>query len=439
MNDDAKRHAGDTDAVQDAGELRRSGRVLFWLLTVGFAVAACWAALGELDVVSVAEGRVAPASKVKRVDHLEGGIVREVLVREGEAVDAGELLVVLDETLQGATRNEVAVRVASLQAEEARLVAEAAGAEGLAFPAGFVDAHPQLAAEAEGLFEQRRSRLASQLAEQDEAVVQIEQEIAGVEARVKNTRHALGLINKELAISRRLLEEQLATELDHIKLRREATALQSRIEEDAAALARAQAALKEAQAKRKRLEQEFREDASEALARVRRERQEALQRLDRVTDALARTEIRSPTAGVVKAVSVVNIGEVVSPGQTIMEIVPTSDALVVEARLPMADIGYVMVGQPARIRLATRDSVRFGHLEGRVVSISPDAFVSEDGGVFYTVRIETEAAAFEREGAAYQLYPGMVVATAIRTGERTVLEYLLEPFTNAMALALQER
>jgi adhesin transport system membrane fusion protein len=413
---------------------------MFMLLCLGFCVAfLSWAYFGELDIVSMADGEVVPSTKVKRVDHLEGGIIGEILVREGDVVKPDQPLVILEETLLGSDVREIQVRINSLSADVARLTAAAEGLDRPQYPQWLVENRPELVQQAQELFEASRQVLESELTEQREDIQQRRQEIERIEARLHSNRETLELLQKELAISADLLRDQLTTELKHIQLQREESKLRGAIEEDLAALRKARSALAEGREKLQRITHKYREEARERLKRAQRELEEFKQRLGKYSDSLQRTVIRSPVEGVVKAMDVVNVGEVVQPGETIMLIVPSEDRLVVEAHLPIADIGYVQPGQRAVVKLASRDAGRYGSLEGTVKTISPDTFTAQDGRTYYNVRVETEKNYFEKQDARYRLYPGMLVLAYIHTGKRTVLEYLLTPFLDSLTMALHER
>ena len=205
------------------------------------------------------------------------------------------------------------------------------------------------------------------------------------------------------------------------------------------ALKKARAALKEAEERLKRIEHFFLEETGEELKKARQELQELSQRFKKFTDSLKRTTDRSPVEGIVKTLYVVTVKGVIKPGMTILDIVPATDRLVIEAHLPIGDIGYVQPGQKAIVKLASRDARRFGSLDGEVVHVSPDAYTSPQGGAFYTVRVETEKDYFESDNLKYKLYPGVTVLAYIHTGKRTVMEYLLDPFLNTLGHSLQER
>jgi membrane fusion protein, adhesin transport system len=413
---------------------------LFLALCILFTLSLLiWAAVGKLDIVSMAEGEVIPSTKVKPVEHLEGGIVLDILAREGDLVQPGQELIVLERTIQGSGVQEIEVRVASLAADVARLEAEVEGLAEPNFSQELRRDNPALVSQALELFKARRARLESKLAGQREGVIQLRKEVERITARQRHSRNSFKLLQKEVALSAELLKDQLTTEFNHIKLQREANSLRSKIEEDQAALAGARSALKEGQEDLGNITHAYQAEAQEELRKSRRELNEFAQRKLKYSDSLDRTVIRSPVEGVVKALSVFSPGEVVGPGETIMQIVPSTDKLVVEAHLPIQDIGYVQVGQPAKVKLASLDARRFGTLEGAVATISPDSFSDENGQTFYTVRVETDKPYFEGADAKYNLYPGMLVAVSIHTGRRTVLEYLLSPFVDSLSMAMRER
>lgn len=414
-------------------------RVFLWICIGGCLAFLLWAAVGRLDIVSVAEGEVVPSSLVKRVQHLEGGIVSEIRVREGEVVREGQELVVLQGVQQGSSVEEIRVRLASLTVDMVRLQAMADMSRTLVFPPELVREQPEKVAAARELFESIMSSVAGQLAERSQQVVQTEHEVRSVLVRIAKDRDALVLMRKELGITEELYRDQLATELQYLKLQREVNNLESRIEQDKANLARLRSQHEEAKAALERTESEFRQRAREEQRKVQREYEEFVERMKKFEDTLLRTVLRSPVDGVVKQLGVASPGEVVEPGGTVLVVVPSSDKLVVEAHLPIQDIGYVATGQDARISLASADARRFGMLDGKVVLVSPDAFVDREGNTFYKVRVETEQACFERGDDTYCLYPGMRVMCSIHTGTRTVLEYILSPFMTSLSFSLQER
>jgi adhesin transport system membrane fusion protein len=428
-----------TDPEDEKVLVSSATRAFFYLCGAFCVLLFAWSVIGRLDIVSEAQGEVIPRSRVKRIQHLEGGIIREILVREGDAVALDQPLVVLEATPSETSVDELDVRVNSLKVEMVRLEAEQQGLPEPNYPDELRNTCPELVNQSLDHFNSRRKRLDSELMGQDERIRQREKDVEEITARLKNTRHSLELLRQQIAISESLLKDQLTSKYKHLSFLQEESNLVSKVEEDSAALDRANSALSAARNERDRVLNAFQEDVQASLKKTQTDLMETSQRLRKYTDELQRTVIRSPVAGVVKTLYVVNVGEVVKPGMTIMDVVPAGDTLVIEAHLPIGDIGYVQAGQRAVIKLASRDARRFGHLEGKVLQVSPDAFTLPSGQTYYRVLVETEADHFTSGSDRYQLYPGMRVVAGIHIGSRSVLGYILDPFLDSMSRGLHER
>lgn len=426
---------------------------LFFYLCVAFCVSfLAWASWAPLDIVSDAVGEVIPSSKVKRVQHLEGGIVHSILVNEGDTVEAGQPLIELEATASDSTLEELNVRIASLQVRVARLEAEALWfttdvedkpiepySVPFTVPTELENISSSLLEQASDLYEARRERVVNDISTQLEQIKQRQQDIHEITARIRNQRQNLKYVREQIAISEELLKDKLTTRYKHLGFLKEESALVSKIEEDNAALARTRSKLTNARQELDQVANSFHEDVQENLRKSRRELLELSQRLRKMEDSLERTVVRSPSNGIVKTIYVTGEKEVVQAGKTILDIVPADDKLVVEVHLPLGDIGYVHVGQNASVRLATGDARMFGSLHGKVHRISPDAITNRENETYYRVLVETEQDSFQKEGRTYQLYPGMRLLVGIKTGERTVMEYLLYPYFESLYHGLQER
>lgn len=442
---------------------------VFFYLCAGFCISFfVWAAVSPLDIVSDAIGEVIPSSRVKKIQHLEGGIVREIKVKEGDVVEVGQPLVELEATASDSTVEELNVRVNSLQTEIKRLEAESrwfddpeapvandGETEGknnqpvslyvdpysidLSFSEESLQSFPDLTTQAMELYEARRDRLVNDINTQNEKIKQREQDIAEISARIRNQKKNLVYVREQIKISEDLLKDKLTSRYKHLSFLKEESSLVSKIEEDKAALARSKSMLAAANENLDQIYNSFHEEVQESLRKSRRELLEFSQRLRKMSDSLSRTVIRSPANGIIKSIYIMGEGEVVQPGMTVLDIVPAGDKLVIEAHLALGDIGYVQVGQPATVKLATGDARMFGNLDGTVKHISPDAITKPEEGTYYKVLVETESDRFEKEGRRYQLYPGMRVLVGIKTGERTVMEYLLYPYFDTLYQGFHER
>lgn len=429
--------------LQEEGEMDDGvGRTahFFLVLFISLMVSAlAWAALSPLDIVSITDGEVIPSTQMKQVQHLEGGIVRKILVREGDRVSRGQPLVELETASSNADVGEIKERLAFLTLEKIRLEAEAAGKESLNLDPTLVKSQPQQANHTQELFRTRRAGLANKLNSQKEIINQRRQDLAEIDTRIRNQKQRFTLIDEQVNISKKLLDQDITNRYNHLDLLKEHNALKSRIEEDQVALVRTEAQIKEAQSQLSGIQHTYDEETRKQLDDTVRQWNEYQARLGKYADNLSRTVLNSPVDGVVNTLYVFTEGGVIQPGGTVVDIVPGSDRLVVEAKLRVQDIGYVEQGQKAVMRLSSADATRYGVLDGEVVNVSPDTIVTKEGVPYYKVRIETDKDHFGKGNLRYRLFPGMILMVTIHTGQRTVLEYLLSPFQYSMDMAMTER
>lgn len=410
--------------------------ILMSVFVIGFLA---WARIGTLDIVSLTQGEVIPSSHVKEVQHLEGGIVRKILVREGDEVRQGQALVELEPTSSDADVNEITARLYALRLEMIRWESERDNAPDLAIPPEMASLHPDQVVQARSLFHSRQDLLHSKITSQEELVIQREKDIEEIRARKRNAEGRLALLQEQVRISERLLKDDLTNRYNHLELLKEQNTLRGQIEEANAALGRAESGLKGARSELSSIRHGYAKEIGDGLENARRQFTELSARATKFQDSLERTVLRAPVAGVVSAVKVATEGGVIKPGGTVLDLVPKEDKLVVEARLPIQDIGYVRPGQKAVLRLATADAIRFGKLEGDVVHVSADTTLNDKGQPYYKVKVETSRGFFQHGAEQYHLYPGMYVSVQIHTGQRTVLEYLFSPFLTSLDVALTER
>tara|TARA_Y100000766_G_C18901586_1_gene603668 strand:+ start:790 stop:2208 length:1419 start_codon:yes stop_codon:yes gene_type:complete len=426
-------------------ELVRSTRMFLYTLMGGSILAVFWMAFSYLDVVSMAEGEVTPSSSIKSVQHFEGGIIKEIAVEEGEEVKKGEVLIVLESTASGASVTELASRIASLEADIIRFEAEALSVNGDTvqpqYPRLLRESFPEIAQQSRDVFKARIDRFNNEFQAAREKMRQREQDVREVQARLDNLGDRLEIANEQVAISEDLLRDELTNRYNHLELLREVSVISSSIEEDKAAFQRALSQMEESRANMEGARINFLEDVNLQMEDARSQLAEARERMVKLEDSLRRTQLASPVDGVVQRIAVKTVGGVVKPGEPIVDIVPIGDQLIVEAQLPVSDIGYVKIGQEATVRLDSADAMRFEKLYGAVIFIAPDSTGDEETGeFFYKVKIETSDNKFEGAGGlTYNLYPGMKVRANVVTGRRTILEYVLSPFLEASYESLQER
>lgn len=383
------------DQVDDA-EIVRSSRIVwaFFFMLAAFIV---WAYFAELSEVSMGTGKVIPTSREQVIQSLEGGILQELHVREGDIVEAGEIIAQLDLTKTEADVGESAARYRAAIASIARLEAEV-NQKKLEFP-DELDDFPLLKATEQRLYETRQRAL---------------------KESISSLQSSLRLVREELRITRSLAQSGAASNVDVLKLQREETDLRMKITER---------------------ESEYMVKAREELGKMKADANALESVIRGRTDSLTRLTLRSPVRGVVKDVEVTTRGGVIPPNGHLMSIVPLDDQLLIEARISPRDVAYIHPGQEAKVKISAYDYAIFGGLEGEVVSISPDTIQDEvkPEVFYYRVFIRTETDSLKSNlGQDYPIVPGMIATVDIKTGSKTVWDYLMKPITKAEE-ALRER
>ena len=422
-----------------ASSRRPAFRTLAWLVMAVVAAFFAWAAVAQLDEVSIAGGEVIPIAKVKVVQHLEGGIIESLEVAEGAAVKQGQVLLQL--ALGGvlASREELQVQLDALRLTRERLKAEIADAAP-AFPADVAARRPELVLAESATLDARRAEMHGRLGVARQKVTQRELEIKELGARRRGVEANLRLGRERLRLSEDLLKSGLTPRMDHLEIQREIESLNGEAEVLEQAVPRARAALAESRAFLEEEREGFRRRAVEELSKTELQIARVPETLGAASDRVRRTEIRSPIDGIVKNMRFHTIGGVVRPGEPIMEIVPVGDELVIEARLSPVDRGYVQAGQKAVVKISTYDFVRYGSLDGVVERIGADTNTDTATGQPYYVVIVRTAKTFLGETAGeLPITPGMQATVDIHTGSRSVLSYLVKPVLKLRHEAFRER
>ena len=411
------------------------------LLVVGFGG---WAATSDLTGAVIAPGRVVVDGEVRKVQHPWGGRVERIFVRDGATVAAGEPLARLNDTVDLANRDLLAKQIDEAEGRRARLEAERDGRAAIDFPASLLDRHndPHVAhilAGEKTLFESRRAGRDGQKAQLRERIIQLGEEISGLEGQAAAKRRELGFI----ALEKKGVEELLAKKLVPVTrfnaLQRDEASLVGQTDQLRAGVAQARGKIAEIELQIHQLDQDTRTEALRDLRDVQGKIGELSERRIAAEDRLSMVEIRAPTAGIVHAMTIHTVNGVIAAGEVVAEIVPVDDALAVEARVAPSEIDQVAIGQTAFLRLAAANQRTTPELEGIVARVG--ASLSQDreaGQQFYAVRITIPEAELQRLGGL-RLVPGMPVETHLRTEARSALSFLLKPLTDSMRRAGRER
>lgn len=431
-------------------EATRSGPGLTKTIILGFAIIALciggfgvWATLAPLRGAAVASGSVIVDSKRKSIQHLEGGIVREILVHDGDKVKADQVLMRLESTQASATLQQATARFNAAEALVARLTAEEAGDAEITFPQALLDQrdNPDVAKLLDGqtsIFKSRLDELNSQTQILEQRRAQSDAEIRGLEAQIASQREQLRLIREEITSKNTLLDKGLMTKPQVLLLQRQQAEIDGAMNQNAAAIARARQNIQETQMRISELHTNRINEASKDHGEALKDVFEFAEKICSARDVMARTVVVAPLDGTVMGLAVHTVGGVVLPGSTVMEIVPSADQLTVEAKVQVKDIESVHAGLPAQVRLVAYNQRSTPTVDGEVSWVSADRVDDDKTGVsYYTTRIEVDRdqlAALEN----VRLYPGMPVEVMILGNERTMLDYLLAPITRTFARAMRE-
>jgi HlyD family secretion protein len=430
--------------------IRRLNMIGFALMVLLFGGAGGWSMTSELSGAVVASGTVVVESNVKRVQHQGGGIIDQILVKDGSIVEEGQLLIRLDDTVPKSTLGVLQSQLDELIARQARLFSERNGSEDLAFPEELTLRRPELAVSAallgeQKLFESRRRSRDGQKAQLNERVAQTEQEVSGLQGQLKSNGNELEFVRQELVGARDLYEKQLATIMRYTQLQRDQARLQGEQSKLISEIARARSKISESNLQIIQVDSDFSTEVLKDLREVQGKIAELRERAVAATDQLRRIEIRAPQAGIVYQLAFHNLECVIKDGETIMQIVPNADSLVVEAKVTPSDIDQIEVGAPTHLRIVAGNQRTVPELAGQVVTVSPDvthentsAATQQQSQPFYLVRVSLPSDQLRRL-AELRVVPGMSAEVFIQTQERTPMQYLLKPLREQVARAFRER
>ncbi|MCR9071763.1 MAG: HlyD family type I secretion periplasmic adaptor subunit [Alphaproteobacteria bacterium] len=437
----------DNPLAHDPDRNPMSWRPVLWvgfaILFLFFGVFGVWAALAPLGSGAIAVGQVEVAGSEKVVQHLEGGIIKEIRVQEGDIVREGDILMTLEGTQATVNQGRLTQRTLALRGEEARLLAERDGLETLAFPPSLTsladDPYVQSIMDGERrLFEGRRAAVSSQEGLLDRRVDKSREEITALKAQQRSDRRQLAIIEEEISGVRELFNKGLERKPRLLALERQQAALQGSIDNREALMARAEQTIAETEYQRLTLLDQNRADIETQLRETQTQLRDLREQLISADDTIARNTVRAPRSGKVYGLRFHTVGGVIGPAEPIMNIAPEGEELIVNARLQPTDIDVVEIGAPTTVRLTAYSQRTAKPIDGRVVYVSPDVVTPPEGGQPYyeaRIRLSTEMIA----NNDVTLVPGMPAMAIISTGDQTLLEYLISPLTRSLDTALREQ
>ncbi|WBA16588.1 HlyD family type I secretion periplasmic adaptor subunit [Salinivibrio proteolyticus] len=434
----------------------KSARILLWTIALFLIAAAIWASQAQLDKVTVGQGKVIPSSQLQVVQNLEGGLVKELLVKEGDTVVRGQRLILIDDTLFRSDFREREQELNGLRADEIRIRAllesvqinDTAALEEwrdsiilnrqpLQVPSDLAAARPGLVNQAQASYQEQLSNIQNQLYVTAQKIRQKEQELIELESRIDSLKQSLAFAQEELNITRPLAEEGVVPQIDLIKLQRQLNETQRELSSAQLSLPSVVSSMREAVFQRLDVSLTFRTEQQETLNQVEQQIASMTEGKVSLQDRVARTVVTSPVDGTVKKLHVNTVGGVIQPGMDIIEIVPSEDNLLIEAKIAPQDIAFLRPGLEAVVKFSAYDFTVYGGLNGQLETISADTIQDEEGNSFYLVKVRTEKNNIG-DAETLPIIPGMTASVDIITGKRSVLDYLINPIVRAQNTALRE-
>ena len=413
-------------------------RFFLYLGVLGFGMLVLWAIQTEVEITATATGKVIPTGKVRMVQNLEGGIVQDIFVQEGEEVTAGQILLDFEQIASQSEVDEIKTRLEYLRAEI--LVSEALLEKApLNFSQDLTVKNSEIIEITKKKFEKVKDEFVKETNLVAKAVDAKLRSVKLVESKIGEVNSSLDIINKQISISDDLLAEKITSELAHLDLLRNKQLLIIKNKENAEQVDRLKAEIEQLKLEKDLKKVSFEREISSNLLILIEEEKKYKNRLVRYNDELVRKTVYSPIDGIIKKIHIVTKGGVIKPGQNIFEIVPTQEKLVVEALLPVSDVGFIKTGQTVLLSLQGSSGSHFSPIKGSVIMISPDASENEnESELFFVVKIEPKVDRFSSLSSEFKLYPGVVLESNIIIGRRSVFENLLAPFLLAKSKSLRE-
>ncbi|EJN32652.1 MULTISPECIES: HlyD family type I secretion periplasmic adaptor subunit [unclassified Pseudomonas] len=414
-------------------------RLTIWAIIGFFVFLMLWANFAVIDEVTKGDGKAIPSSKIQKIQNLEGGIVSELFVKEGQIVEAGAPLIRLDDTRFASNVGETEADRLSMLLRVERLSAEVDDRP-LNFPEDVLKAVPGQAKSEESLYISRRQQLHDEIGGLQEQLIQRQQELREFASKQAQYRQQLGLQRQEINMSEPLVAQGAVSPVEVLRLKRAEVETRGQLDATTLAIPRAESAIKEVQRKIDETRGKFRSEALTQLNEARTDLNKASATGKALEDRVSRTLVTSPVRGIVNKLLVNTIGGVIQPGSDMVEIVPLDDTLLVEAKIRPQDIAFLHPGQEAIVKFTAYDYTIYGGLKAQLEQIGADTITDEDKKTtYYIIKVRTERSHLGTDEKPLLIIPGMVASVDIITGKKSVLSYLLKPIIRARAEALHER
>ena len=397
-----------------------------------------WASVSEIEEITHGGGQVVPSQEIQVVQSLEGGILTELLIQEGQQVKKGEVLARVNDVAFASEERGAEARSLALKAKKVRLEAEASGAE-FKMPEDIKSQFPDIARNEEALYYSRKEELENAKSILDNKISSARAEIAEVQAKINRLASSRKLLNEELAITSQMVAKKAMPKIEEIRLNRELATVSGQIREASQQKRGVEAELRQAQKERKDREDKFKSQVLGELNDVESQISQVSESLTAMGDRVDRTEIRSPVDGIVNKIMLKTIGGIIEPAMKLIEVVPLDNNLKITAKVTPQEIAFLRPSQPVNIKLSAYDPQRYGSLSGKLTRIGANSVTDREGNVFFEIEVVADRNYLGTEEKPLPITPGMVAEIEIITGKRTIASYLLKPVLRAKDKALTER
>lgn len=406
-----------------------SALVVFFLL---------WANISKIEEITRGEGQVVPTREIQVVQSLEGGILGELLVSEGDRVQKDQILMRVSDVMFASEEQGTEAKFAALRMKKARLEAESKG-QPFEMPADLDKKWDNIGKNEIALYESRQRELSNAKAILEDKIKSAESDISETGAQADRLRASVGLLQQELTITSNMVKQQAVPKLEEIRLRRELSDAEGQLRAQKEKEGGLQAELSSAKKQLTDQDDKFRSQSLGELAEVETQIAQLSESLKSIGDRVYRTELRAPVEGIVNNIALKTIGGVIEPAHKLVEIVPVDDELKIIAKVRPSDIAFLKIGQPVKVKVSAYDPQRYGALDGKLMRIGANSVTDSEDNIFFEIEVRTDQNYLGTAEAPLPITPGMVATTEVITGKRTIMEYLMKPVLRARDRALRER
>lgn len=427
------------DQLEAATRLKpsKASNIMLWSITAMIVFFILWANIAKIEELTRGQGQVVPTKEIQIVQSLEGGLLQELLVGQGDRVTKGQVLMRLSDVMFSSEERGTTARSDSLKLKTARLEAEAAGKEFIV-PDDLMKKIPDIANNELALYRSRQQELKNAISILEDKISTVRSDIDETQAQVNRLSSSRGSLQQELSITRDMVAKKAVSKLEQMRLEREVNDASGQINAQQERISGLRSDLSAAEKQKADQADRFRSQALTELSDVKTQVAQIGESLKSIGDRVSRTELRAPVDGVVNNIAVRTVGGVIEPAQKLIEIVPLDSELKVIAKVSPNNIAFLRVGQPVKVKISAYDSQRYGSLKGKLVRIGASSVTDKDGNVFFEIEVHTDKNYLGTAETPLPVTPGMVADTEIITGKRTIMEYILKPFLQARDRALRE-